>query len=231
MRHVPATLMFLTLPALALAQIPVDPPTSSTLEVAVVCEVAAPNAITITLTIADDFDDAVQGLRLERSTLGACDPPSSLQTFGFGVLQTGVHEFRWTDTTAPTGVAHRYTVMGLDADGDDVALWATSFDLVSPIDYATCGDAVVGVGTITSGIAPALFEPCPSSCWDLLSISLLPEFESFVDSGIVVEITGDIDCALGNVEGCTIVADTVEASQCDPVDTAPVSWGTMKSRF
>ena len=209
----------------------VEPSNSSTLEVEVLCAIDTPSTIRITLIITDEFDAAVRGLRLERGTLGVCDPPVALETFQFGVLQTGVHEFQWTDTTATDGVAHRYSVAGLDANGDDLPLWTTSFDLVSPVDYATCGGPVIGVGTITSGIAPALFEPCPSSCWDLLSISLAPEFESFVDSGTVVEITGSIDCALGNVEGCTIIAATVEASQCDPVGTEPVSWGAMKSRF
>jgi hypothetical protein len=212
------------------AQVVVDPPTSNTLEVEVWCTVAAPTTIVVTLAIADDFDDALGGVRLERNTLGDCGDPVPIGRVEFDVLMTGVHSVTFEDATAASDAAHRYRAIGLGADGDDLPTWASSFDLVSPIDYATCGDPVLGIGRITSAVLPAVFEPCPDGCWDMLPIALDPA-DDLIDSPTVVSITGTIDCGLGNVEGCTIVPDALEPSQCGPVGRDGESWGGVKARF
>ena len=212
------------------AQVVGEPPTSNALEVEVWCAVGAPTAIVVTMAIADDLDHAIGGVRLERSTLGDCGAPVPIGRVEFDVLMTGVHSLTFEDATAGSGAAHRYRAIGLDAVGDDLQTWAASFDLVSPIDYATCGDPVLGIGRITSAVLPAVFEPCPDSCWEMLPIALGPD-DDLIDTPTVVSITGTIDCGLGNVEGCTIVPDAVEPSQCGPVEQEGESWGAVKAQF
>ena len=230
MRRLDTLFVLVLIPVVAFAD-GVEPPSASTLEIEVVCEVASPSLVAVEVVVADDFDDRVQGVRVERSVLGACSTTEPFVTRQFGVLATGVHRFEWTDAVAAPGVAHRYRVVGLDAAGDDLSDWAVSFELVSPIDYGTCGDVTIGIGSISSDLAPALFQPCPDSCWDLLTLSVDAVTEPYLDTGTIVAITGSIDCALGNVEGCTIVADSAVPAQCGPVSASDRSWGAVKARF
>ena len=133
MLRIVSVLGFVLVVVPALAGVPIDPPTSSTLEIAVTCTEASPTTIEVELVIAEDFDDGVQGLRIERTVLGVCGSTEIIASTQFDLLATGLHTFFWTDDTASSAFAYRYRVIGLDAQGDELPFFGSSFDLVSPI--------------------------------------------------------------------------------------------------
>ncbi len=213
------------------ADVPGEPPEFSDLELDLICGITAPTSVLISMTIGVNFDGGVQGLALERSELGNCASAVRINEIQYGTLAAGAHTVMWTDASAVFGIAYRYRVIGLKSNGDEVSLWP-SFDMASPVDYATCGDPVVGHGLITSDIAPGLLEPCDGGCWDFFTVEVGdPILDPFVESGIPVQLIGSIDCTLGNVEGCHLNVTEVIAVPCPVVATQKDSWGAVKARF
>jgi hypothetical protein len=219
------------LAGLTVADVPTDPPQFSDLELDVICDVAAPTIVTVTMSIALDFDGRISGIAIERGRPGSCAPPVRFDPIEFGTLLAGRHVLQWRDDTAESGLAYRYRAVGIDSQGQDTAFWP-SFSMVAPVDYATCGDPVIGHGFLTSAHAPGAFEPCPGSCWDPLTVEAGTALvQPYVDSQIAVDIRGTIDCRLGNVEGCTVTVSELSERACLALPVRPTTWGVLKSRF
>jgi hypothetical protein len=177
------------------------------------------------------------GLVIQRSWNGACgteeiitDPPLA--------LPPNMEDIYHTVTEPMLEDDHYFAYEAFMVDEDGNLTPAPAGFEVLPYDLAGCGEAVATRGYLLSIYGE--FAVCPDLCWldcypgGIALWELPPEiYEPYVDSGIPVDVYGEVILDGMPPVPCVLVSDIVPTpgGECGPVPAQRTTWSAIKSWY
>jgi len=182
-------------------------------------------------------DPAGQSLFIEARVVGSCDEGARINPESFP-YPPYLRQVTY-GVTLPAYSTERYVFYRLyreDGEGN-VFPAETSGDLL-PYTYEACTtDAVFARGWLVRSASEVIIEVCTDHCWEwwpLDFVDATPGWESFVDTGSLVNVYGEV--FVDGMPGASrlvvsrVVLET-DAAGCDAVSSGFSNWGSLKATY
>ena len=187
--------------------------------------------LTVDMSVTPPLPSTWVGWVVVRQTIGPCEALRLVR--GPEAFPAGALSLAFADDTAVFGVAYKYLIMAVDAQGNRHDLLAPDFaDEWTAIDYTTCGDPAVVRGAIFGDAARAWMSVCLTGCWEFIShVDALPGgLVPLLGSGDQVELRGSLHFGADGPY-ITDVTGWTRLDGCGTVVGMPSAWGAAKARF